>query len=304
MFLLVVDVGVAHVVRRARRARTSAPGSGTCSPVRPRSAAPGAALIEHVIGPVWEANHVWLIFVMVLLWTCYPPVFAAIASTLYIPLTLVALGIIGRGAAFAFRKAVTTPAQRRLFGATFAASSLVTPFFLGATAGAIASDRVPPGIARGHVLTSWLTPISMVTGALAVCACAFLAAVYLTREAARSADAELVRYFRRRALASGILTGALSVVGLLVARTDGNGLAHALSGRGLPVVIVSVAAGCRVAGARGDGTRRVGARDRGARRCRGALGLGHRSLSTVAAGAVRTAGVRRCRRPSTRRPSS
>ncbi len=206
------------------------------------------ALMEHVIGPVWEANHVWLIFVLVLLWTCYPPAFAAIASTLYVPLTLVALGIIGRGAAFAFRKAVTTDAQRRLFGATFAASSVVTPFFLGAAAGAIASDRVPPGIARGGVLTSWVTPISLVTGALSVSACAFLAGVYLLREAAKAtehADGEdLVGYFRARALISGAVTGALSIVGIFVAWADAPGLAHALSHRGLPLVLVSAAAGC------------------------------------------------------------
>ncbi|MDF2711564.1 MAG: cytochrome d ubiquinol oxidase subunit, partial [Nonomuraea muscovyensis] len=113
------------------------------------------ALVEHSIGPVWEANHVWLIFVIVLMWTGIPPVFAAVASTLYIPLTLAALGIIARGSAFAFRKVSTELWQRRLFGATFAFSSLVTPYFLGTVAGAIASGRVPPGIARGDLVSSW-----------------------------------------------------------------------------------------------------------------------------------------------------
>ncbi len=199
-------------------------------------------LIEHVIGPVWEANHVWLIFVLVLLWTCFPPVFAAVASTLYVPLTLVALGIIGRGAAFAFRKAATTVWQQRLFGATFAASSVVTPFFLGVAAGAIGSDRVPAGIARGRVLGSWLTPTSMVTGSLAVVLCGFLAAVYLTGDAARSAP-DLAGYFRRRALAFGALAGLLSLAGLLVVSHDARSLAHGLSHRGLPLVIVAVAGG-------------------------------------------------------------
>ena len=208
-----------------------------------RSGKPRRELIEHVIGPVWEANHVWLIFVLVLLWSCFPPVFAAVASTLYVPLTLVALGIIGRGAAFAFRKAVTTPAQQRVFGATFALSSLLTPFFLGAAAGAIAADRVPPGIAAGHVVRSWWNPISMVTGLLAVSACAFLAAVYLTEDARRSGHPELIGYFRRRALLSGGLTGALSLAGLITARHDAPALAHGLAHRGLPLVIVAVAAG-------------------------------------------------------------
>src|SRR5256885_7479848 len=108
---------------------------------------PQRDLIDHVIGPVWEANHVWLIFVLVLLWTAFSPVFAAVMSTLYIPLTLAALGIIGRGAAFAFRKASDQLGQQRLFGATFALSSVLTPFFLGTVAGGIASGRVPLGLA-------------------------------------------------------------------------------------------------------------------------------------------------------------
>jgi cytochrome d ubiquinol oxidase subunit II len=121
-------------------------------------------LIEHSIGPVWEANHVWLIFVLVLTWSAFPPAFAAIASTEYIPLTLIAIGIIARGSAFAFRKAVTELWQRRLFGAAFAFSSVVTPFFLGAVAGGVASGRVPPGLARGGVITSWCNPTSLTCG--------------------------------------------------------------------------------------------------------------------------------------------
>ena len=110
------------------------------------------SLIEHSIGPVWEANHVWLIFVLVVVWTAFPPLFAAVASTLYIPLTLVAIGVIARGSAFAFRKAVTEDWQQRLFGAAFAFSSAITPFFLGTIAGAIASGSRParPGPRRHH----------------------------------------------------------------------------------------------------------------------------------------------------------
>src|SRR3954449_3659837 len=114
-----------------------------------RRGAAHRGLVEHAIGPVWEANHVWLIFVIVMLWTGFPSVFAAVASTLYIPLTLVALGIIARGAAFAFRKVSQKLWQQRLFGGAFALSSVVTPFFLGAVGGALASGRVPPGIAAG-----------------------------------------------------------------------------------------------------------------------------------------------------------
>ncbi|MER6950531.1 cytochrome d ubiquinol oxidase subunit II [Nonomuraea sp. NPDC000554] len=201
-------------------------------------------LIEHSIGPVWEANHVWLIFVIVLMWTGIPPVFAAVASTLYIPLTLAALGIIARGSAFAFRKASTELWQRRLFGATFAFSSVVTPFFLGTAAGAIASRRVPPGIARGDLVTSWLNPTSVVAGLLAVGTAAYLAAVYLTRDAERSAERVLAEAFRGRALAAGVVVGLLSAAGLLVLHADAPALfAELTSGRALPFLVLSIVAG-------------------------------------------------------------
>jgi cytochrome bd ubiquinol oxidase subunit II len=205
--------------------------------------APRRALIEHAIGPVWEANHVWLIFVLVLLWTAFPAGFAAISSTLYIPLTLVALGVIARGSAFAFRKAIDEPWARRLFGAAFAFSSLVTPWFLGAAAGAVAAGRVRPGLARGDVLTSWLNPVSAVTGAFAVTACAFLAACYLTLDARRGGDAELAAWFGRRALASGLVVGACSVAGLAVLRAEAPLLYARLTGRALPLVVTAAASG-------------------------------------------------------------
>jgi cytochrome d ubiquinol oxidase subunit II len=201
------------------------------------------SLIEHSIGPVWEANHVWLIFVLVLMWTAFPPAFAAISSTLYVPLTLIALGVIARGSAFAFRKAIDQPWARRLFGAAFAFSSVVTPWFLGAAAGAVASGRVPPGLARGNAITSWVSPVSAVTGAFAVTACAFLAASYLTVDARRGGDPDLVRYFRRRALASGLAVGACSVAGLLVLPGDAPLLAARLTGRALPLVVAAGLAG-------------------------------------------------------------
>ncbi|MET7462407.1 cytochrome d ubiquinol oxidase subunit II [Nonomuraea sp. NPDC005501] len=201
-------------------------------------------LVEHSIGPVWEANHVWLIFVLVLMWTGVPSVFAAVASTLYIPLTLAALGIIARGAAFAFRKASTELWQQRLFGATFAFSSVVTPFFLGTVAGAIASGRVPPGIAKGDLVTSWANPTSLVAGALAVGTAAYLAACYLTRDAERTGQKDLAEEFRRRALVTGLVVGVLSAAGLLVLHADAPRLfAELTSGRALPFLVLSVVAG-------------------------------------------------------------
>ncbi|OLE24167.1 MAG: cytochrome D ubiquinol oxidase subunit II [Catenulispora sp. 13_1_20CM_3_70_7] len=200
-------------------------------------------LIEHAIGPVWEANHVWLVFVLVVLWTGFPPAFAAIASTLYIPLTGVALGVIARGAAFAFRKNVEALAHRRLFGAAFASSSVLTPFFLGTVAGGIASGRVPPGLARGDVVGSWVNPTSLLAGVLAVGICAYLAAVYLCADAVRAAQHDLAEAFRRRALGTGLIVGVVALAGIAVLHADAPLLFAGLTGRALPVVAASAVAG-------------------------------------------------------------
>ncbi len=205
--------------------------------------APRRRLIEHAIGPVWEANHVWLIFVLVVLWTGFPPAFAAIASTLYLPLTAAAFGIIARGSAFAFRKTVEPFGLRRLMGAAFAFSSVVTPFFFGAIAGGVASGRVPPGIAQGNVVTSWLNPTSMLGGVLAVGTCAYLAAVFLCADAQREGDPWLVEWFRARGIATAVAVGALALAGIAVLSTDSPRLFAGLTHRGLPFVLVSGVAG-------------------------------------------------------------
>src|SRR3954452_995055 len=118
-------------------------------------------VIEHSIAPVWEANHVWLIFVFVVTWTCFPEAYASITLTLFVPLSIAALGIVLRGASFAFRKAVTRTRDRRNFGAAFALSSVLVPFCLGTIAGAIASGRVPTGGVAGDPWASWLNPVSV-----------------------------------------------------------------------------------------------------------------------------------------------
>ncbi|MEU9445724.1 cytochrome d ubiquinol oxidase subunit II [Streptomyces sp. NPDC048304] len=200
-------------------------------------------VIEHTIGPVWEANHVWLIFVIVILWACFSPVFAAVMSTLYVPLTLAALGIIARGAAFAFRKASSEVWQQRLFGGFFAISSLLTPFFLGAVAGAVASGRVPAGLAKGDVLTSWLNPTSALGGVLAVLTCAHLAAVYLCADVAREGDARLAGAFARRAMITGLASGAVALAGTAVLHADAPALFHGLTHRALPLVVLSALSG-------------------------------------------------------------
>ena len=208
-----------------------------------RRGAAQRAVIEHAIGPVWEANHVWLIFVLVVLWTGFPAGFTPVASTLYVPLTLAAFGMIARGAAFAFRKSITTLGMRRFLGAAFAVSSLVTPYFLGAVVGGVASGRVPQGIATGDVVTSWVNPTSTLGGVLAVLTCAYLAAVFLCLDALRDGHPEIAAGFRLRALGTAAVTGLGGLVGLFVLRADAPQLAEGLFGQALPVVALSVLAG-------------------------------------------------------------
>jgi len=205
---------------------------------------PQRELIERSIGPVWEANHVWLIFALVVLWTAFPRAFAPIVSTLYIPLTAAAIGIILRGAAFVFRKSVMAFELKRVFGATFAFSSVVTPFFLGAVAGGVASGRVPLDAGRADVIESWVNPTSMLGGTLAVVVCAFLAAVYLAADATREGARELAEQFRLRALGAGMVAGAVALAGVFVLREDAPSLFDGLTGRrGVPLMIGSAIAG-------------------------------------------------------------
>ena len=163
-------------------------------------------LIEHSIAPVWEANHTWLIFCLVVLWTGFPEAFAAVMSTMFVPLSLAGLGIVLRGSGFAFRKVTTRLVDRRLFGAIFAISSLLTPFFMGTVVGGIASGRVPAG-GGGDRLTAWLNWTSVLVGLLFVATCAYLAAVLLVRDARQAGDEELARAFVRRGLVAAAVAG-------------------------------------------------------------------------------------------------
>lgn len=204
--------------------------------------APLRKLIDHVIGPVWEANHVWLVYVLVFLWTGFPSVFASVAETLFVPLSLAGLGIVARGSAFAFRKLAPDLATARLFGALFAASSVVTPFLFGCVVGAIASGRVPED-RSGDLWTSWTGPTSIVGGTLAVLTCAFLAATFLTAEAEHRRDDALAEWCRRRAIAAGGAAGVVAAVGILPIREDAPTLFDGLVGRALPLMVASAVGG-------------------------------------------------------------
>jgi cytochrome d ubiquinol oxidase subunit II len=207
-----------------------------------RSGAEMRTLIDHSIGPVWEANHVWLIYVLVMWWTGFPTAFAAATTTLFIPFMLALAGIVLRGANFAFRKYAATFAQARLFGAIFASSSLITPFFFGTVAGAIASGRVPAG-GYGDRVGSWINPTSLVGGCLAITTCAFLAGVFLTADAARTGNPQLAERLRMRTLAVGVLAGAIVFAGLYPILLDAPTLSHGLLHAALPLMVISALAG-------------------------------------------------------------
>ena len=209
---------------------------GAARGARPR------ALIDRAISPVWEANHVWLIFILVVLWTGFPQAFSAIFSTLFVPLALAALGIVLRGAGFALRHVARRLEVQRLLGAAFAVSSVLTPFFMGTVVGAIVSGRVPAD-GNGDRLTSWCNGMSILVGLLFVATGAYLAATYLVVDARRTGDAELEGYFRRRAIGAGIVTGALAVAGIVVLHEDARYVYDGLTSDGLPLVIVSALSG-------------------------------------------------------------
>ena len=180
-------------------------------------------LREHAyraMGPVWEANHVWLIFVLVICWTAYPTVFASIFSTLSVPLFIAAVGIILRGAAYAVHAGTAREIERRRVDLLFSLSSILTPFALGTVVGGIASGRVPIGNARGDLVTSWLNASSIVVGVLAVATGAYVAAAYLAADAARAGLDQVAAAFRLRALAAGVITGALAAAALVVVALD------------------------------------------------------------------------------------
>jgi cytochrome d ubiquinol oxidase subunit II len=201
-------------------------------------------LVHRSMGPVWEANHVWLIVVLVVLWTCFPHAFGPIMETLYVPLFLAAVGIIFRGSAYALRGEAASISEARLLGSVFALSSVVTPFFLGCAVGAVASGQVPAEGDPGIPFSSWTTPTALWIGALAVVTGTYVAAVFLSGDAVRAQAPDLAAAFRRRALGSAVLAGAMAIGGLFVIREDTPDLYDGLtSDGGLAMVVVSALVG-------------------------------------------------------------
>jgi cytochrome d ubiquinol oxidase subunit II len=179
-------------------------------------------LIARAMGPIWEANHVWLILVIVLLFTCFPAVFATLAVVLHVPLTLMLIGIVLRGSAFTFRVyGGESDLVARRWGRVFSVSSIITPILLGVCIGTIASGHIGTTGSTSFVdgfIMPWLTPFALSTGILALTLFAFLAATYLTVESV--ADAPLQEDFRRRALLAGVAVFALAFLTLFLARAE------------------------------------------------------------------------------------
>ncbi|MHB8598419.1 MAG: cytochrome d ubiquinol oxidase subunit II [Ktedonobacteraceae bacterium] len=210
------------------------------------------SLIGGAIGPVWEANNVWIIFLIVGLYTTFPTVSAVLATSLFIPFTLVLIGIVLRGAAFAFESHISEAlAARVIWGQLFSTASIIAPFFFGTSAAAVASGQIH--VVHGNIpvalFSVWLTPFAIVVGLLALAICSSLAAVYLTVEAQRRQDEELERSFRTRAF---IALGAIAIVGavaFILAPSEANILWNGLVHQAFWAVIVTVLIGVATAGA-------------------------------------------------------
>ncbi|MFI1028388.1 cytochrome d ubiquinol oxidase subunit II [Streptomyces sp. NPDC020951] len=201
-------------------------------------------LIDHAMAPVWEVNNVWLIFVLVIMWTGFPTMFQAVFSAMWLPLALAAAGLVLRGAGFALRKPSRRLAQRRVYGAVFAVASLVTPFFLGAVLGGIASGRVEVGTTASA--DAWANGTSVLVGLLAIAATAFLGAVFLCSDALRFGAHDLVDYFRLRALIAFGAVVVLALIGLPVTHNDARYVWDGLTG-GLGLLLIILAAVCGLA---------------------------------------------------------
>lgn len=201
--------------------------------------------IDRSITPVWESNHVWLIIALVVLWTGFPSAFADIFTTLFVPLSIAALGIVLRGSGFAFRAQVRSLRWQAVAGGVFAIASLLTPFFLGTVVGSVVTGQVR-GMS-GDPVASWTNLTSLLTGGLFVVVGAYLAAVYLAADSERAGEHALRAYFARRAVAAGVVSGVLAGITMAVLHSTAKPLYTELTtGRGLALVVISVLAGVAV----------------------------------------------------------
>src|SRR5690348_2967247 len=209
--------------------------------------------IARGMGPVWESNNVWLIFVLVVTWTAFPIVFAGVSTALFIPITLAVIGIVLRGAAFSFRSNYGLEVGSGVrWGTVFSVASTITPFLFGTIAGALASGNIrvstgPPLQVQANPWTTWTTPFALACGLFAVALCSVLAATYLTIDALKAGDNEVAEDFRLRALIAGAVTAALGALAAALAISEAPTLWHGLIGQALPFAIGAVVIGLATA---------------------------------------------------------
>lgn len=199
----------------------------------PRKDDQRAAIVD-AIAPIWEANHVWLILVIVMLFVCFPVGFAAISTALHIPLTIMLLGIVARGSAFVFRQYDSdAPRVRRRWGRVFAGGSLVTPFAIGLTIAAVGSGsiRLEEGLVTTGFFAGWTSPYAIAVGAFMIAQVTFLAATYLANETTEALQED----FRKHGLIWGALLGVTALVSLLMARAHAPTVFHWLSAHHLAI---------------------------------------------------------------------
>src|SRR5579864_6581074 len=207
-------------------------------------------LIGQALGPVWEANHVWLIFLIVGLFTAFPSAFSTLSTALFVPFTLALIGIVLRGAAFIFQAhAAPSVTMQKVWERVFSTASTITPFLFGTAAAAVASGqvRIAGGQVQTDLLAGWTTPFALTIGALALAICAGLAAVNLIVEAQNSNDAQLVEAFRRRAIIAGAITLALDVVAFILSPFQAPLLWHGALDHALPLIIATALIGLEAA---------------------------------------------------------
>jgi len=211
-------------------------------------------LIDESIGPVWESNHVWLIFLLVVFFSAFPPAFAAINVVLFLPLLLAVIGIVLRGSSFVFKTHGIIRKSRnvQILGRTFSIASAMTPFFLALVGAAIASGVIVIQN-QSQVVTNtgsdWITPFTLTVGAMALSLCVTISAIYMTVQATSRGERELAEAFRRRGLIAGALTAVFGLLGLILSPSEAAFLWHGMLDKAIPLVIVTMLVGVATAAA-------------------------------------------------------
>lgn len=208
------------------------------------------ALIDGALGPVWETNHVWLIFLVVGLFSGFPGAFATLVSVLFFPLNLALIGTVLRGSAFIFR----THGLRQtssIWNRVFSFSSMLTPFFLGAAAAAVAGGKIQDlgPKTQADLGSLWLSPFALTIGVLSLALCATIAAIFLTVEATNKNKTELVAIFRKRGLIAGAITAVLGALGLVEASFQAPTLWQGMINHAIPLVVATMIIGVGAAAA-------------------------------------------------------